>query len=172
MRRFLYAVCLFSAITPLKTNAQVGEGDALRYSQDILGGTARFASMGGAFCAVGGDLSTLGYNPAGIAVFTKNQLEVSPGLTFQSTNSNYNGTSTTSQTSGINLQSMGLVGTKKTKHKDDEGGWKSYNFGIAYNRMNNFNDNVTIQGTTNKSTFLDDLTAQANGNNYNNLNNI
>src|SRR5277367_4559553 len=97
MRRFLYAACLFSAITPLKTNAQVGEADALRYSQDILGGTARFAAMGGAFCAVGGDLSTLSYNPGGIAVFTKNQLEITPGLTLQSTNANYNGQSTTTQ---------------------------------------------------------------------------
>lgn len=171
MRRFIYAACLFSAIIPLKTTAQVGEADALRYSQDILGGTARFAAMGGAFCAVGGDLSTLGYNPAGIAVYTKSQLEISPGLTIQSTNSTYNGTSTTSQTSVGTLQSMGLVATGKVrkKDKDDDGGWKSYNFGIAYNRLNNFDDNVTIQGTTNQSTLLDNITAQAFGTNYNSL---
>lgn len=174
MRRFLYASCLFLAINPLKTSAQVGEADALRYSQDILGGTARFAAMGGAFCAVGGDLSTLGYNPAGIAVYTKNQLEITPGLTLQSTNASYNGTTTTSTSSVATLQSLGFVATGKVrkKSKDDVGGWKSYNFGIAYNRMNNFNDNVTIQGTTNKSTLLDDLTTQANGNNYNTLNNV
>lgn len=171
MRRLLYAVCLFSAIIPLKTMAQVGEADALRYSQDILGGTARFAAMGGAFCAVGGDLSTLGYNPAGIAVYTKSQLEITPGITMQSTNSTYNGTSTTSQSNVATLQSLGFVATGKVRKrsKDDVGGWKSYNFGIAYNRLNNFNDNVTVQGYTNQSTLLDDITSEANGTNYNNL---
>jgi hypothetical protein len=171
MRRFLYASCLFLAINPLNTSAQVGEADALRYSQDILGGTARFAAMGGAFCAVGGDLSTLGYNPAGIAIYTNNQLEFSPGITFQSTNANYNGNSTTSTNSVATVQSMGFVATGKVKKKskDDVGGWKSYNFGIAYNRLNNFNDNVTIQGTSNNSTFLGDITKEANGTNYNNL---
>lgn len=171
MRRFLYAACLFWAIIPLQTKAQVGEADALRYSQDILGGTARFAAMGGAFCAVGGDMSTLGYNPAGIAVYTKSQLEFSPGITLQSTNSTYNGTSTTSQSSVATVQSLGLVATGKVRKKDknDVGGWKSYNFGFAYNRLNNFNDNVTVQGYTNQSTLLDDITSQANGTNYNNL---
>jgi len=171
MKRLLYVVCLFSAIVPNKAIAQVGEADALRYSQDILGGTARFAAMGGAFCAVGGDLSTLGYNPAGIAVFTKSQLEFTPGLTLQSTNATYNGTSTTSQSNVATVQSIGLVATGKVrkKNKDDVGGWQSYNFGVAYNRLNNFNDNVTIQGSTNQSTMLDDLTGQATGTNYNNL---
>jgi hypothetical protein len=174
MRRFIYVVCLFSAITPLQMKAQVGEADALRYSQDILGGTARFTAMGGAFCAVGGDLSTLGYNPAGVAVYTNNQLEISPGFTLQSTNATYNGTSTTSSTSVITLQSMGFVATGKVrkKSKDDVGGWKSYNFAFAYNRLNNFNDNVTVTGTTNQSTYLDDITTAAQGTNYNNLQSV
>jgi len=174
MRRFLYSVCLFSAIIPLKTSAQLGESDALRYSQDILGGTARFAAMGGAFCAVGGDMGALGYNPASIAVYTNNQMEITPGIAFQSTNASYNGTSTTNTNSAATLQSLGFVATGKVrkKDKDDKGGWKSYNFGVAYNRLNNFNDNVTIQGTTNSSTFLNDITTQANGTNYNNLGNL
>ncbi len=171
MRRFLYAACLISAITPLKTMAQLGEADALRYSQDILGGTARNASMGGAFGAVGGDLSSLGYNPAGIAVYTKNQLEFTPGITFQTTNANTNGVSASNQSNTPTVQSVGIVGTGivRKRDKDDVGGWKSYNFGFAYNRLNNFNDNVTIQGYNHSGTYLDNLTNQANGTNYNNL---
>jgi len=171
MKRFFYASCLFLAIIPLETKAQFSEGDALRYSQDILGGDARYAAMGGAFCAVGGDLSTLAYNPAGIAVFNKSQIEITPGLTLQSTNANYNGASNVNEASSINLQNIGIVGTWKVrkKDKDDEGGWKSYNFGFAYNRLNNFNDNITIQGKSNNSTMLDPLTSAANGTSYTNL---
>ena len=42
--------------------------DAYRFSQPDLRGTARFMGMGGAFGALGGDLSTLSQNPAGIGV--------------------------------------------------------------------------------------------------------
>jgi hypothetical protein len=171
MRRFLYAVCLFGAIIPLETNAQVSQADALRYSQDILGGTARFSAMGGAFAAVGGDISTLAYNPGGIAVFTKNELEISPGLTLQSTNASNGSNNVTNQGSSINIQSFGLIATKKIakKNKDDAGGWKSYNFGLAYNRMNNFNDNISISTISHTNSFADGLTQAAQGTYYQNL---
>ena len=39
--------------------------DAVRYTQDNLNGTARFRAMGGAFGALGGDLSSINVNPAG-----------------------------------------------------------------------------------------------------------
>ena len=38
-------------------------------------GSARFQSMGGAFGALGGDLSAININPAGSAVFIDNQYE-------------------------------------------------------------------------------------------------
>ena len=47
------------------------EVDALRYSQLNLSGTARFTSMGGAFGALGGDMSSMTVNPAGIGVLTR-----------------------------------------------------------------------------------------------------
>ena len=43
--------------------------DAYQLSQQDMKGTARFMSMGGAFGALGGDLSTLSQNPAGIGVY-------------------------------------------------------------------------------------------------------
>ena len=46
--------------------------DALQYAQDDINGTARFRAMGGAFGALGGDLSALNVNPAGSAIFTTN----------------------------------------------------------------------------------------------------
>ena len=42
--------------------------DAYTLSQSDLRGTARFMSMGGAFTALGGDLSTLNQNPAGVGI--------------------------------------------------------------------------------------------------------
>ncbi|UPT70129.1 MAG: hypothetical protein M0D53_13525 [Flavobacterium sp. JAD_PAG50586_2] len=39
--------------------------DALRYGVENLTGSARFRGMGGAFGAVGGDMSAINQNPAG-----------------------------------------------------------------------------------------------------------
>ena len=49
-------------------NAQFIE-DARRYSRQSLEGSARYISMGGAFSALGGDISAITDNPAAAAVF-------------------------------------------------------------------------------------------------------
>ena len=64
------------------TSAQTID-DVLRYSNENIIGTARFQAMGGAFGALGGDLSALNVNPAGSAVFNFSELTIS--------GSNYNG---------------------------------------------------------------------------------
>ena len=46
-----------------------GEMDAYRFSQTELNGTARSMSMGGAFGALGGDMSVMSHNPAGLGVY-------------------------------------------------------------------------------------------------------
>ena len=48
----------------------------------FYGGTARFMSMGGAFTALGGDISTLSQNPAGIGVFRASEMSVTPQLNY------------------------------------------------------------------------------------------
>jgi len=51
--------------------------DAYNLAPQELRGTARFMSMGGAFTALGGDLSTLTQNPAGYRVSTAARISVS-----------------------------------------------------------------------------------------------
>src|ERR1700722_20659589 len=116
MKRFLYIVTL-AATMPLIVKAQNAD-DALRYSQLTFGGTARYMAMGGAFSAVGGDMSTLTVNPAGVAVFTKNQLAFSPGFSYQSTSSMYNGQTNIANQSAGNIQNAGLVFAWKNSHED------------------------------------------------------
>ena len=60
---------------PLLMMAQ-GATDLYQLSQTELRGTARFMSMAGAFGALGGDLSTLNQNPAGIGVYRGSDIGV------------------------------------------------------------------------------------------------
>ncbi len=166
MKRLFYIPVIALIAIPGITKAQ-DAGDALRYSATTFGGTARFMAMGGAFSAVGGDMSSLTTNPAGIGVFTKSQLTFSPGFAFQNTSMEYNGvTDMASQASG-NIQNAGLVLAWRNNH--DEAMWKGIAFGIVYNRTNNFNAQTYLQGNNYNSTLLDQYTNQANGTYYTNL---
>lgn len=135
--------------------------DAMRYSQITFGGTARFASMGGSMGAIGGDISTLSFNPAGIAVFRKTELSITPSIFTATTSSTYNKTNSSDRKLNFNLGNIGLVATFKLK--DTTTGWQSLNFGIGYNRTNNFHNRIDIKGDNTTSSLLDVYVANANG---------
>ena len=59
--------------------------DNLRLSQTELRGTSRFQSMAGAFGALGGDLSSLTQNPAGIGVYRSSDVGLTLSLDINST---------------------------------------------------------------------------------------
>ena len=65
--------------------------DALRFSQMGLNGTSNYISRAGAIGALGGDLTSASYNPAGLGVYNSNELSFSTGLFLSSTDANANG---------------------------------------------------------------------------------
>jgi long-subunit fatty acid transport protein len=136
--------------------------DAMRYSQLTFGGTARFASMAGSMSALGGDISTLSFNPAGIAVFKKTELTISPSIFSERTSSTYKGAEQVDGKLNFNLGNIGLVASKNLK--ENPSGWQNINFGFGYNRTNNFHARSTVQGYNKTSSLLDVFVANANGN--------
>ena len=67
---------LFISILSLNAMAQDAY-DAANFATTDLNGTARFVGMGGALGALGGDLSVMGSNPAGTAIFRKGEVAIS-----------------------------------------------------------------------------------------------
>jgi hypothetical protein len=65
MKKFLFISILFISA---KAMAQVPE-DAVRYSWYPQNGTARTLAIGGAIGSLGGDISAMFVNPAGIGFF-------------------------------------------------------------------------------------------------------
>src|SRR6056300_376434 len=66
--------------------------DVLRYSLEETQGTARYQAMSGAFGALGGELSALGINPAGSAVFNNGLLTFTGSVYDRKNRALYNGT--------------------------------------------------------------------------------
>ena len=130
--------------------------DALRYSQTFYSGTgtARFMSMGGAFTALGGDISTLGQNPAGLGVFRSSEFTITPQLFHFNANANFNGTSSKDFLYDFNLAQIGIV-ANLINNSDNENGLVSLNFGYSFNKTNNFNQNFTMESSDNTSSLAD-----------------
>jgi len=154
----LIGIGLFYAFS---TTAQ-NDIDAMRFSQLTFGGTARFASMAGSMGALGGDISTLSFNPAGIAVFQKTELSITPSIFSQHTTSTYNSTEAGDGKLNFNLGNIGFVASWKMS-ENNHTGWTSLNFGFGYNRTNNFHNRISIEGDNRASSLLDTYVANANG---------
>lgn len=107
--------------------------DAYSLSQSDMRGTARFMSMGGAFTALGGDLSTLSQNPAGVAVYRGSEIGGTLDLNFRSyTTSTPNGTSKDNQTK-LFCNNFGYVGTAYVGTE-----LRSISWGASYSRVSSF----------------------------------
>ena len=132
--------------------AQYAE-DALRFSQIYYQGTARSMAVGGAFGALGGDLSVLSTNPAGIAVFRKSEISGTPSYTYRNVNSLYNGMLQDDNKSILAFNNLGYVNAKLIGRGGK--GWKYYQFAIGMNRLNNYNTSSYMQGTNQTSSRVD-----------------
>jgi long-subunit fatty acid transport protein len=119
--------------------------DAHRFSDMKLEGSARFTGMGGAFGAIGADLTSIHINPAGMARYTKNDFGITLGNNSWRTDATFKGTGTSDVRNNFAMPSLGLVFTGPTDEKSPSL-WKSAQFGVTFNRTNNFNQNTYING--------------------------
>jgi len=128
------------------------EFDALKYSLSDISGSARYVSMSGAFGALGGDMSTLGMNPAGIAVFRSSELSITPSLSTTSANSVFNNFESGDTRAKLQINNFGYIGSFRTY---DESEISNFNFGISFNKIKDYNRNVSVLGDYHLSSLLD-----------------
>ena len=144
MKRYLTFIVLSVCTIATAQNRD----DILRYSNENLQGTARFQAMGGAFGALGGDLSALNANPAGSAIFNNSIFTFSGTLYNNDNSSNYFGTNrnTTDNSTDINQAGGAIV----FKSSDSEAGWNKIAIAANYDVVQNFDNEVRIDGNSNQ----------------------
>lgn len=156
MKKLILSIAILSALQSYAQN----EVDALRYSWIQYGGTARYNSVAGAFNSIGGDISCISGNPAGLARFTKGEISFSLGQHAASSNATLYNTSNTDSKNWFHVSNFGIVGAAKSGLS---GGWKSVQFAYAYNRLANYSERITMQGTNMQSSLTTAFIAEANG---------
>lgn len=136
--------------------------DALKFSQTEYGGTARSIAMGSAFGALGGDFISASINPAGLGLYRSGEFSISPTLNLNQMSSTYLGNTSVNDKYNFNFNNLSWVTSAKTGM---ETGVVSFTFGVGYNRLKNFNSNVSIQGFGANTTLLNYFTDYANQSN-------
>lgn len=109
--------------------------DGFRFSQPDLKGTARYMGMGGAFGALGGDLSAISTNPAGIGVYRRNELGITMDIDMQNATSEAQGVKNTQNQTKVLLNNVGGVATWNLMNSV----MPNINIGFTYNRAASFN---------------------------------
>ena len=140
IKKGLVVACgLFLAVAANAQNAY----DAERLLGNDLNGTARFVGMGGAMSALGGDISVMGTNPAGIGIFRSNDISVSFGFNNTGTESTFNGTSMKEDRTRASFDQLGFVYTYKVGNNTS---LRYVNFGFNYHKSKNFNRLFSMGG--------------------------
>ncbi len=133
MKQYLLTAGLFIGLAA--TASAQSAIDALQINGRDMKGTARFMSMGGAFGALGADLSTISYNPAGIGVYRSNDVGFTVDLDCQNATSNSNGFKNTDTQTKFLLNNIGGVATLRL----NSSAVPNLNLGFTFNKGVSFN---------------------------------
>ncbi len=121
--------------------------DVLRISQLNPAATATAAGIGGALGAVGGDLSTLNINPAGLGEFRSSAFVITPSITSNNTTSYLNADIASKLDDGASkfgLDNLGVV----FAYRPSGSNWLTNNIAISLNKQANYTQDFIYSGTT------------------------
>lgn len=119
--------------------------DVMRYSTENLQGTARFQAMGGAYGALGGDLSALNVNPAGSAVFNFSEISIT-GSNYHRNNDALYGNTTRNTTD--NSLDFNQVGGVFVWNSSTDSPWKKIALAVNYDLVQNFDNQLAVTGSS------------------------
>jgi hypothetical protein len=165
MKKIVFLGFILLSITSFSQN----EVDALRYSQNYFGGTARFVASGSALSSIAADMSCLSINPAALGKYKGSEIIITPAFTYNKTTSTFQNNSMDDFKFRFQMSNFGIVATHNNGEDAD---WKSVSFAFTYNRINDFNKNINIDGYNSQSSMTDYFAAMANGKKVDEFNNF
>lgn len=167
MKRTIFTALL--SLTAIAAGAQTMY-DGLNYSQNNYYGTARSIGMGNAMTAVGGDLGSIGINPAGSAVAGYSQFTITPNLTISSMNASYSAYPvggadrfTNEQNKRLTRFSMPNIGLTFNWKTGNGSGLKAITYGLVVNGTNNFTGKMLAGGRNDKTSYQSAIAVAADG---------
>ena len=126
------------------------EEDALRFSSFGLNGTANYISKAGAIGALGGDITSASYNPAGLGLFSSSEFSMSLGYFGSFTESISAGNKLNENRSNMNFGGIGAV----FNFGNPNGNFKNTQFTYALNRLKSFGNRTVYERDNVASSYI------------------
>ena len=145
VKMIILAALSVSALTGIQAQTLY---DASRLLDNDLNGTARFVGMGGAMGALGGDISTMGTNPAGIGIYRSNDAMISFGFKSLNTESKLGSSKNETDKFRGSFDNLGFVFSNKIGNRT---ALKYVNFGFNYHKAKSFDKDMVMGGNYNVS---------------------
>ena len=135
--------------------------DALRYSRLQFGGSARTLGIGGANVALGADYGSVSSNPAGLGLYQKSEIQITPGFGVgQGEGTMLNSTTAAGplnqNANNFNFSGGAVFSSRRSRlgYDSDDSAWKGGAFAIGFTRIADFNGGSNYLGTVNDNTSL------------------
>lgn len=139
MRLLTSFICL-SLFTAGAAVAQSGYfEDAYRFSKTSPSGSARIVGVGSTQWSLGGDVSNLVGNPAGLGFFRTSEASLSLGYDLRSADASYLDQTRSFRTSDFSLPNLSFVGANP-KGALEKGAFKGGSWGFSIQRIANFSN--------------------------------
>ena len=157
MKRILLSSAI--AMSAMTLFAQ-GAMDAYQFNQPDMKGTARFMSMGGAFGALGGDMTTISQNPGGIGVYRNSEIGFTVNFDIQNSTTESQILKTNDNQFKFLLNNVGYIGSIRLNNSV----MPFFNWGFTYNKAASFNRRYS-GGMNMKNSMSNYMAGIANSNN-------
>ena len=144
---FILSVCAF-----VGAKAQ-SEDFPLFFSQLGLEGTANYMSRAGAIGAIGGDIMSAHYNPAGLGIYRVAEMTFSAGLNFANASAFTNDLGLKDDKTKLTFGNFGIV----LPIKVDDSWLKYVQFSVGINRLKTFSNNIAMSRDILNNSFVDQV---------------
>lgn len=131
--------------------AQGNEIDAYTLSNTELNGTARSMAMAGAFGALGGDISVISSNPAGLGIYRSSEISGTLDLSMVKVSSDWSGVTMDRNKTRFAPNNFGFTLYFPTS----SGSVRNWNLGFSYNRLKNYKRNYRMSNNGGGNSMAD-----------------
>ena len=142
MKRHAYILSLCSLFLVL--GSALRAQDVQRFAERQILGTARYVGMGGAMTAVGGDVSAVLDNPAGLGLYRRSEVMLSLEESIDKTAQNVVSLRSATPRMRFSVPQVSLVWAWGNPSKQQ--GMIYNNFMFSYNRLADYNRDVRVAG--------------------------
>lgn len=146
MKRVLYIV---GFVCPALFAHAQEPADALRFSWTVPSGTARHQAIGGAMGSLGGDLTALYINPAGLALYKTGDVTISPSYRFGKNKASYFGRTEKQDDDKFTLGTTGFVAGSGRQGRNV----RNVAFSMGFNTTADFKSDILYRGANNQSSY-------------------